>query len=255
MMENNEISQDFENLIIKFMGNSDITQKIQDMVNRNEKRLVIDIDKLRQFDQNLLIMLIKNPLKVIPMFENHLLELTNELQNSSGKIKTQKNEKTVTKKQVYTVTFEGTFGRNMVSPRGLTADLTNQLVCIQGIITRMSIVRPKLETSVHYCEDTKSGSVKEYYDHYSISLNNPNSINGNLVAAEGAGSSYISNTVPKKDIHGNPLSFEYGLSSFRDFQTLLVQEPPERTPIGQLPRSVEVILRDDLVDKVKPGDR
>jgi len=195
------------------------------------------------------VKILLNPLKVIKTFETHLNELAEEALASSRDEKLSlRNNLKIHSQNKYKIGFEGTFGKNMVSPRGLTSNLANQLVCVQGIVTRMSIVRPKLSTSVHYCEDTRQGSIKEYNDQYS--LNQPVELGG-----EGQSTNFMSNSVPIKDSHGNTLSFEYGLSSFKDFQTLLIQEPPERTPVGQLPRSVEVILEEDLIDKAKPGDR
>lgn len=248
---------DLENLLQRYMGKTDIALKIQEMLNNNQTRLTLNLDDIRNFNQKLCNEILKNPLKCMDFLQNHLTNMIEDM-NNSGDLKRQNNNTNISsikKQDPYSINFEGAYGRNMVSPRGLTADLANNLVSVQGIVTRSSLVRPKLSNSVHFCEETRLGSVKDYSDQYAISSNNNLVGNMNSLSGIANNAAYFTNAVPTRDQKGNPITFEYGLSHFRDFQILYLQEPPERTPIGLLPRSVEVILMDDLCDKVKPGDR
>lgn len=101
-----------------------------------------------------------------------------------------------------------------------------------------SLVRPKIVKSVHYCDATTRFHMREYRDATMYGTGPP-----------------TSSAYPTTDESGNRLTTEFGLSTFRDHQMISIQEMPERAPPGQLPRSIDVVMDDDLVDKVKPGDR
>merc|ERR1719412_2165737 len=135
------------------------------------------------------------------------------------------------------VGFEGSFGSKHVTPRTLTSRNLGNLVCVEGIVTKVSLVRPKVVKSVHYCPTTTKNLERNYSD---------------LTSLEAYPSSAA---YPTQDDDGNPLQTEYGLSTYKDHQTLTLQELPEKAPTGQLPRCVDVILENDLVDSCKPGDR
>jgi DNA replication licensing factor MCM3 len=115
------------------------------------------------------------------------------------------------------------------------------MISLEGIITRCSLVRPKMLRSIHYCPPTDKFHSRNYHD-------------ATIIAPSSTltGSTTV---IPQDDGEGHALLMEYGLSTFRDHQTISIQEMPERAPAGQLPRGVEVVLADDLVDCCKPGDR
>ena len=139
---------------------------------------------------------------------------------------------------MYYCAYIGSFGEYACNPRTLSSHYLNHMVSLEGIVTKCSLVRPKVVKSVHYNEKKNIFHFREYKDQ--------------TMTANGAASTSV---YPTQDDEGNPLVTEYGYCSYRDHQTISIQEMPERAPAGQLPRSVDVVMDDDMVDRVKPGDR
>ncbi|KAM4705528.1 maternal DNA replication licensing factor mcm3 [Rhinophrynus dorsalis] len=200
--------------------------KVRDMIGSNEHRLIVNLNDLRRKNEKRANMLLNNAFGDTIAFQRALKELVASIDATYAK-----------QFEEFSVGFEGSFGTKHVSPRTLTSSYLSSLVCVEGIVTKCSLVRPKVMRSVHYCPATKKTLERKYTD---------------LTSLEAFPSTAI---YPTKDEENNPLETEYGLSTYRDHQTLSIQEMPEKAPAGQLPRSVDIIADDDLVDKCKPGDR
>lgn len=52
------------------------------------------------------------------------------------------------------VGFEGSFGGQHVTPRGLSARMLGKMVCVEGIVSKCGLIHPKVVKSVHYCPET-----------------------------------------------------------------------------------------------------
>ncbi|KAI5186359.1 DNA replication licensing factor MCM3 [Nematocida homosporus] len=181
------------------------------------KRLIIYLSDIRKFSKELADLLRERASFLLPAIE----EIASEIAQVSVKIG-----------------LSGVVGGGRIGPRGLNSSMLGKLVCVEGIVTSASIVRPKIKQSVHYNAKGNLFVYKEYRDLKNLSLLPPTSI-----------------ALPKYSLEGNKLDLEYGLSEYIAHQSGVLQEMPELAPPGQMPRGVSLVLEDDLAGLIKPGDR
>uniref|UniRef100_A0A4W3HAC9 DNA replication licensing factor MCM3 n=1 Tax=Callorhinchus milii TaxID=7868 RepID=A0A4W3HAC9_CALMI len=196
------------------------------MISDNTYRLIVSINDLRRKNEKRAKLLLNNSFEELLAFQRALKDFVASIDATYAK-----------QFEEFYIGLEGSFGSKHLTPRKLTSAFLSNLVCVEGIVVKCSLVRPKVVRSVHYCPATKKSIERRYTD---------------LTSLQAFPSTAI---YPIKDEENNPLETEFGLSTYKDHQTITMQEMPEKAPAGQLPRSVDIILDDDLVDAVKPGDR
>ncbi|XP_030439653.2 DNA replication licensing factor MCM3 homolog 3 [Syzygium oleosum] len=198
---------------------------IKTMINHKRRRLVVDISDLHSF-RDLAPRILRNPGEYMQAFSDAVTDLVHRIDG-----------KYLKEGETVLVGFEGPFVSRRVTPRELLSEFIGSMVCVEGIVTKCSLVRPKVVKSVHFCPSTEKFTTREYRD-----------ITSNMGLPTGS-------VYPTRDENGNLLVTEYGLCRYKDHQTLSMQEMPENSAPGQLPRTVDIIVEDDLVDSCKPGDR
>lgn len=189
----------------------------------------VSIDEIRSHNRELADGLLNEPFEFVEAFDKALKSVVGTF--------TDRPKSETAEDVVYYCAYIGSFGEYSCNPRTLGSNQLNHMVSLEGIVTKTSLVRPKIMKSVHYNENLRKFHYREYRDQ---------------TMTTGAASSSV---YPTDDGEGNSLLTEYGYCVYRDHQTISIQEMPERAPAGQLPRSVDVVMDDDLVDRVKPGDR
>ncbi|KAL9111051.1 MAG: hypothetical protein Q9227_004484 [Pyrenula ochraceoflavens] len=118
--------------------------------------------------------------------------------------------------------------------RQLRTDQIGKLVSISGTVTRTSEVRPELSLATFVCEHCQSvvSNVEQTFRYTEPSIC-PNMTCNNKADW-------------RLDIRS---------STFVDWQRCRIQENSSEIPTGSMPRTMDVILRGEQVDRTKPGEK
>ena len=118
--------------------------------------------------------------------------------------------------------------------RGLRAANIGQLLSISGTVTRTSEVRPELSLATFFCEACRSvvPNVEQTF-RYTEPTQCPNRTCQNRMAWQ----------------------LDIRRSTFVDWQKVRIQENSSEIPTGSMPRTMDVILRGEVVDRAKAGEK
>ncbi|ASJ17329.1 DNA replication licensing factor [Thermococcus chitonophagus] len=116
--------------------------------------------------------------------------------------------------------------------KDIGAEHINKLVQVEGVITRVTEIKPFVSRAVFVCKDCGNEMVvtQRPYEGFTV-----------VKKCEVCGSKNVALDVDK--------------SSFVNFQMFRIQDRPETLKGGQMPRFIDGILLDDIVDTAMPGDR
>lgn len=184
--------------------------------------IALDFNDLIIFDEELSHLVVNEPLKYLPLLEKAAWnQLRIEDQEYAGQVKE-------FKVRIYNLP-------EVILIRDIRASNLRKLIAVDGLVVRASSVKPIIKTAIFRC---RACGAEQTIPQDGQRLILPESCNS--IKCRGRRQRF--DLIEEK-------------SEYYDYQVVGVQEKPEDLPPGQLPRSIDVGLKGDLVDKARPGDR
>ena len=202
-------------------------ERVRDMISMGRYSLPVDFRDLYIYNASLAKMLINEPDRVLRAFSEALREFV-----------AQEDPEYAEQVEKFVVRISNL--PKTTSLRSLRSNLLGKLVMIEGILVRATPVKEKLVRLRIRHVHPECGEEFDWP---------PEGELGPLDELEKP------KVCPICGKSGGSFKILYEKSKMVDWQKIVVQERPEEVPPGQLPRSIEVVLTDELVDVARPGDR
>jgi len=220
----NEIKRKFREFLTSFRdegGSAVYPERIQKMVVGNHKSLQVSYVHISVCYPALAIWTADEPQLMLELFDEVATQSANDLFPGYNTIQ----------QQIHVRLTQLPISDKL---RDLRHSHLNMLVKVSGVVTRRTDVYPQLESVRYDC--VKCGYVMGPF------------------LQRGHKDEVRPVKCPQCDSKG-PFRLNVQETIYRNYQKLTLQEPPGSVPAGRVPRSRDVVLIDDLVDSVKPGEQ
>ncbi|MHA1958861.1 MAG: minichromosome maintenance protein MCM [Candidatus Thorarchaeota archaeon] len=229
-LPDDSLQERFEEFLRTFkdeQGNLAYWPRIQQLSLNAETSLTVDFQDLITFDNVFIVEAADEPSKFLQMANRALISVL-RIEDPD-----------------YVVSFadpSGIFKVRIINVpdhvplRAVRSKHIGKLIQISGIMMRASEVKPLLVVGVFKCRGNAGQCPNEHIVHQE---------DGNYTVPE-----FCDQCGQKRP----PARLIPEKSLFIDWQKVRIQESPDELPPGQMPRSIDVTLRSDIVDISRPGD-
>ncbi|XP_071159083.1 DNA replication licensing factor mcm7-like [Mytilus galloprovincialis] len=237
-------------------------QQLVRIAHREQVALTIDIEDVQEHDPDLALAMVENTRRYINLFADAVQEilpdykerevtnkdaldvyiehrlLMEQRNHPEGQEVTRdpRNKYPAELMRRYEVYFKLPPQDKHVAIREVKADCIGKLVCVKGIVTRATEVKPMLMVATYTCDTCGNETYQP--------INSPSFMPLIMCPSQEC----------TTNRSGGRLYLQTRGSKFVKFQEVKIQEHSDQVPVGNIPRSMTVYCRGEMTRNTQPGD-